>query len=242
MQKEIKFVITQCKLLLSYLFKKYDKQLPYMIISALAVLLVIGGISLFLELTENLKTDQLAFYDTIITDYIISFRSSFLTRYFQFFTDVGDIYGYLIMFILCFSTFFLAFKSSKYVVQLSVVMVLALSSNLVLKEIIQRARPSTEHLVSVETLSYPSGHAMTAMAFYGFLIFLFYQFKINILVKSLLITLAVILILSIGISRIYLGVHYPSDVVGGFIAGFIWVIFCALIFNILRLFRKDIRT
>jgi undecaprenyl-diphosphatase len=79
------------------------------------------------------------------------------------------------------------------------------------------------------------------MAFYGFLIFLFYQFKINILVKSLLITLAVILILSIGISRIYLGVHYPSDVVGGFIAGFIWVIFCALIFNILKLFRKDIR-
>ncbi|WP_313791396.1 phosphatase PAP2 family protein [Lacinutrix neustonica] len=90
-------------------------------------------------------------------------------------------------------------------------------------------------------MSYPSGHAMTAMAVYGFLIYLFYHFKINSFLKFAIITILAILILSIGISRIYLGVHFPSDIIGGFIAGFIWVVFCALVFNIIGLFRRDAR-
>jgi undecaprenyl-diphosphatase len=94
----------------------------------------------------------------------------------------------------------------------------------------------------VETLSYPSGHAMSAMAFYGFLIYLITRYKINVLLKAFLILLLAILILSIGISRIYLGVHFPSDIAGGFIAGFIWVIFCIVVFDLIELFFKDTQT
>jgi len=121
-------------------------------------------------------------------------------------------------------------------------MLLALSSNLILKQIINRSRPELEHLVTVKTLSYPSGHAMTAMAFYGFLIFLFYGFKIHRFLKFTIITLLIFLIFSIGISRIYLGVHFPSDILGGFVAGFIWVIFCAFVFSIITVFGKDPKT
>lgn len=239
MQKEIKYIIKQLKNLLSQLLNKYNKQLPYIIISIIAVIIVIGGIALFTELTENLKTEELKQLDTTITQLIMSHRSASLTQYFVFVTHVGDVYGYIVVSVLCTLIFYLIFKSWHYAVQLGVVMILALSSNIILKQIINRSRPELEHLVTVETLSYPSGHAMTAMAFYGFLIYLFYRFKINRLSKWIIIVLLSLLILSIGISRIYLGVHFPSDVLGGFIAGFIWVILCALIFNIITLFKKD---
>jgi membrane-associated phospholipid phosphatase len=123
---------------------------------------------------------------------------------------------------------------------LEIVFVLAISglANVALKQVINRARPDAEHLVSVATLSYPSGHAMSAIAFYGFLIYLFYNFKLNVWVKTLTILILGLLILAIGISRIYLGVHYPSDIAGGYIAGFIWVIFCIVLFHVIDLLRK----
>ncbi len=220
-------------------FHEYNHKLPYFLAALFALIIVVTGINLFVELTEILSTEVLAGYDTIITDYVISFRTPLLTKYFIFVTDVGDLYGYLIVISIFAVLSFLIFKRWKYVLQTTLVLILASASNTVLKRFIDRARPSLEHMVSVETLSYPSGHAMSAMAFYGFLIFLLYRFPMNIAVKMFSIVILAFLILSIGISRIYLGVHYPSDIAGGYIAGFIWVVFCILIFNLIELFKRD---
>jgi len=220
-------------------FHQYNKRLPYYITIAIAFIIVVGGINLFVELTENIKEDYMAEYDTAITDYVISYRTPALTAYFKFVTNVGDFYGYLIVVgVFCLLSLFI-FKSWKYVVQTTLVLVLASVSNMMLKRFIDRARPGIEHLVSVETLSYPSGHAMSAMAFYGFLVYLISQFKMHKVLKFFLMGLLILLILSIGISRIYLGVHFPSDIAGGFIAGFIWVVFCILLFHLINLFRRD---
>ncbi|MGB3143173.1 MAG: phosphatase PAP2 family protein [Maribacter sp.] len=220
-------------------FHQYNKRLPYYITIAIAFIIVVGGINLFVELTENIKEDYMAEYDTAITDYVISYRTPALTAYFKFVTNVGDFYGYLIVVgVFCLLSLFV-FKSWKYVVQTTLVLVLASVSNMMLKRFIDRARPGIEHLVSVETLSYPSGHAMSAMAFYGFLVYLISQFKIHKVLKFFLMGLLILLILSIGISRIYLGVHFPSDIAGGFIAGFIWVVFCILLFHLINIFRRD---
>jgi undecaprenyl-diphosphatase len=230
------------KLLKEYLsikLKKYDSKIPYAIIIAIALAIVIFGINIFVELTENLHTDILADFDTQISDYVASFRTPTLTKYFTIITDVGDVWGYLIAFTLCAVLFYSFFKRWKYTVQLSLILILTLSSNLLLKQLINRARPAAEHLVTVKTLSYPSGHAMTAMAFYGFLIYLIFTFKFSKPLKITIITLLAFLILSIGISRIYLGVHFPSDIVGGFVAGFIWVVFCILVLNIFKIFKED---
>ena len=62
------------------------------------------------------------------------------------------------------------------------------------------------------------------------------------IIKYSIIFLLTILIISIGLSRIYLGVHFPSDIAGGFIAGGIWVIFCIILFNIIDVFRRDPKT
>ncbi|MEB8328383.1 phosphatase PAP2 family protein [Flavobacteriaceae bacterium KMM 6897] len=220
-------------------FGSYQQKLPYVLMVAIALLIVIGGINLFVELTATLKTETLSAYDHEITQYIISYRNPVLTRYFKFVTEVGDVHGYLIVLGISILLTAFIFKRWKYIAQISLVLFLATLSNVMLKRFIDRARPGIEHLVVVKTLSYPSGHAMSAMAFYGFLIYLVYRIKMNRILKLGLYVFLVILILSIGISRIYLGVHFPSDIAGGFIAGLIWVIFCILIFNLIEVFRRD---
>ncbi|SKB64877.1 undecaprenyl-diphosphatase [Maribacter arcticus] len=242
MRQILSFFIKTIRQFLADKLNQYNTTLPYLITMIIALVVVVGGINLFIELTETLKTELLASYDTAITDHIISYRSPTLTSYFKFVTNVGDTYGYLIVLALFLIVSLFVTKRWKYVAQATLVLALATISNMMLKRFIDRARPGIEHLVSVETLSYPSGHAMSAMAFYGFLIFLVTKFKIQKVAKFILIIVLVILILSIGISRIYLGVHFPSDVAGGFIAGFIWVVFCKLIFDLIELFRRDSQT
>lgn len=239
MRKVVKLLISKLRTFLRDKFHQYDVTLPYIITVIIALIVVVGGINLFIELTETLKSDLLADYDHKITEYVISHRTPSLTKYFTFVTHVGDIYGYAI--VLCGFTLIslIIFKRWKYVVQIVLVLALSAISNMMLKRFVDRERPSIEHMVSVETLSYPSGHAMSAMAFYGFLIYLIYRFKMTLFWKIIVIVLIAILILSIGLSRIYLGVHFPSDIAGGFIAGFIWVIFCILIFDLIEVFRKD---
>ncbi|TVZ51401.1 phosphatase PAP2 family protein [Dokdonia sp. Hel_I_53] len=242
MQRQLLKILQYLKSFLARILKRYDGNLPYIITSVIAVIIVIFGIKVFLELTDALKTTYLKNFDTQVSDYVQGFRSDPLTTYFTFVTDLGDVTGYIIVFSICTILFYFVFKSWKYVAQLGLVMILALSSNILLKQVINRARPSVEHLVTVKTLSYPSGHAMISMAFYGLLIYLVAQFNMSKIYKVLIISLLIVLILSIGVSRIYLGVHYPSDIVGGFIAGFIWVVFCIMIFNLIKIFRSDPRT
>ena len=242
MRKQLFSVLRKIKEILSNKFRQYDHKLPYIITTLITAIIVIGGIKLFIELTEFLKSDVLANYDTAVTNFFIDFRSPAITTVFTFITNFGDTLGYVIMFSLSAIFFYWILKSWKYVAQIALVMILALGSNLLLKKTIDRARPVSEHLVEVETLSFPSGHATMAMAFYGFIIYLIFSLPINKFIKFFLITIFAFLILGIGLSRIYLGVHYPSDVFGGFIAGFIWVVFCVMIFNLIKIFRRDPET
>lgn len=96
--------------------------------------------------------------------------------------------------------------------------------NQLLKRILQRPRPEEFRIINESGYSFPSGHSMISMAFYGFLIYLIYKNVKNKYLKWSLITVLGILIISIGISRIYLGVHYTSDVVAGFLIAISYLI------------------
>jgi membrane-associated phospholipid phosphatase len=212
--------------------------LPYYITILIAAVLFIAGLNIFIELTDELAENELGKFDKVISDYVISFRKDSLTKYFTFMTHVGDRYGYITVSLVLALYFFLKQRSWKFIGQTVLVLMLSTLSNVIIKEVVGRERPALEHLVTVNTLSFPSGHSMAAMAFYGFLIYLSTQLKIGRIVRGLVVLLLVVAILSVGISRIYLGVHFPSDVAAGFAGGLIWVAFCIIIFNLIDLLRK----
>lgn len=108
---------------------------------------------------------------------------------------------------------------------------LAAISNHTLKQIIRRQRPNENCLVLEKGFSMPSGHSMVGMAFYGFLIYIIFKRVNNKFIKYSLITLLSLLIISIGISRIYLGVHYFSDVIAGFLFAISYLIVFITIIN-----------
>jgi undecaprenyl-diphosphatase len=111
--------------------------------------------------------------------------------------------------------------------------------NTVLKVTFNRPRPDvfpwrTQH---VGLASFPSGHAMTSIVVYGTLAFLIARLAPTPLLKRLTWALAALVIVLVGLSRLYLGVHYPSDVMAGFVIGGAWAVTCALGMEAVRYFR-----
>lgn len=219
-------------------FSRENEDLPLYILIFFSFVVFVIGINLFVELTDELSGKALEHYDQKITDFIISFRTPGRNKFFQFITDLGDLYAYLVISAITTVFFLKKFRSWKFVLQLLGVLLLSALSNIALKRFFDRARPDIEHLVVAKSLSYPSGHAMSAMAFYGFLIYLIYHVQMPSWLRNILSFIFAGLILAIGTSRIYLGVHFPSDIAAGFIGGLIWVAFCVVLFNIITLLRR----
>jgi undecaprenyl-diphosphatase len=238
MKKKLRAVIQWIRAFFREKLHYKNEDLPYYVTILIAVIFFTVGLKVFIELTDELREDELTNFDDSITNYVLTFRNQSLTSFFQFVTNLGDRYAYIIITILLGSFLWFRYQSWKFTAQTASVLLLATLSNIAIKHIINRARPVIEHLVMVNTLSFPSGHSMSAMAFYGFLVYLSATSKMKLGIKVLLVVVLVSLILSIGLSRIYLGVHFPSDVLAGFMGGLIWVTLCAVIFNVIALWRK----
>lgn len=101
--------------------------------------------------------------------------------------------------------------------------------NVFLKWIFQRERPDIHRLIEEAGYSFPSGHSMAAFTLYATLTFIMWSHINSKLGRSLIIALASTIILGIGISRIYLGVHFPSDVLGGYLTSGLWLFFSIVI-------------
>lgn len=106
--------------------------------------------------------------------------------------------------------------------------------NASLKEIFKRVRPADPLMDPLRNFSYPSGHASSGIIFYGLLVYFIWQSNINKAVKYILSILLLAFALLIGFSRIYLGMHFASDVIAGFCVGFAWLVICLWIANLLR--------
>ncbi|MDO3412635.1 phosphatase PAP2 family protein [Saccharibacillus sp. CPCC 101409] len=106
--------------------------------------------------------------------------------------------------------------------------------NLTLKNLFRRERPDIHRLAEEYSFSFPSGHSMGAFALYGILAYLLWRMIRPLPGRIIALALCILLTFSIGLSRIYLGVHYPSDVLGGYIASGAWLALTIGIFEVWR--------
>jgi len=117
--------------------------------------------------------------------------------------------------------------------------------NPLLKALFDRPRPELFEwrVPHAGRSSYPSGHAMTAMIFYATIAYLLIRLESTRAFKGLTLTFFVVVILLVGVSRVYLGVHYPSDVIGGFFVGFAWAALSAIGIEAIRyrVHRSEVR-
>ena len=127
--------------------------------------------------------------------------------------------------------YFLFIKYSWISIRVVAVALSSLVLMLLLKSLFKRKRPLAPLLRAVRGLSFPSGHAIISVTFYGLLIYIFFHTVKNNELNYLLTALLIILILLIGFSRVYLRVHYMSDVLAGFIIGVLWLFIALAVIN-----------
>lgn len=157
-------------------------------------------------------------FDTTISVFIQSFRNPALNEIMKVITYLGNWQSIVIL-----SAILISISSTRTTLGIPIGVLCLISTilNEVLKTTFARERPAEiDRLVHASGFSFPSGHSMTGLVFFGLLIILLNRNIIKNRSASIIVTgLLSILILFIGISRIYLGVHYPTDVISGFAAG-----------------------
>lgn len=165
---------------------------------------------------EIMKLDTLAY-----RFFVVTLRSDVMTPIMEGFTSLSSVAVILVMALVVAA--FAPGKAPGRCVCANVVGALVL--NQVLKFIVQRPRPDGYRLAVESSYSFPSGHSMISMAFYGLLIWMIWKYERDDVMRHVWCCLFGLVVVMVGISRIYLGVHYASDVIAGFCVSLIWLVF-----------------
>jgi len=188
------------------------KSLKYIILSIVLVIFIL----ILMDVIQN----EIYEFDNIVYTYIQKYIQEPTTRILKILTNMG---GALVLISITIIVMCVV-KNKKYGICIAVNLSGVAILNQLLKFIIQRPRPGELYrLVEESGFSFPSGHSMASMAFYGLLIYFAYKNIKNTKLKWFVCILLSIIIFTIGISRIYLGAHYASDVLGGFCLSIIYL-------------------
>jgi len=197
---------------------------------SLRVLLVLGFSAIFLlilfVLTHEVVIENETSYDEAVFRFVNRFRSPAVTSVLTFLTFFGSVNFLLPAYILL-SLYFIFFKKNN--ARSFNIAAIGLSSGVLLrvvKNIFQRHRPQHPLLADVTGFSFPSGHSFSSFTFVGLLIYMLWKSNTRMGLKYLGTALLFILAAIIAFSRVYLQVHYASDVVAGFCLSFVWLSLC----------------
>lgn len=190
------------------------------------------GIFTFFAIT--FKTPWIEEFDSVVGDGIRTLRGDVLTSIFIFITDLGEFLPILILAIIFILIAVFILKLRWKVLIIAGAVLGSWVTNAVLKLIFVRARPTVEHLSFADGYSFPSGHAMVSTTFYGLIgVILWNYFKEKgwpVLSRSIAI-FTIVWIALMCISRIYLGVHFPSDILAGAALGFAWLMLATMVMS-----------
>ena len=155
--------------------------------------------------------------DYAVHDWSLAFRSDTLTSYFKFITLFGS-WQIIVPVAVCLSVFLYYKHLLSFIPTFWFTLISAEATTFMLKLLVARPRPF-DALVPEDDFSFPSGHATIAVAFYGFVAFILIQRTKTPWIKNVSVCLVIAVAFIIGLSRLYLGVHYISDVVAGYVVG-----------------------
>jgi undecaprenyl-diphosphatase len=194
----------------------------------------IASFLVFLDLAEDVLHEEMGLFDQTIIGLIVGLRSPLNTEIMKFITHLGSALTVIIVAVVASCYLYICLHKKWDAYMLLTALAGASFLNWIMKLGFHRSRPSAPSLAQAAGYSFPSGHAMISLVFYGMLIYLIWLNFRRGLASYLVIGLLGLLILAIGTSRIYLGVHYPSDVAAGYAAGGFWLTGCVLGLNTIR--------
>ncbi len=209
--------------------KLKTKDIVLIVLSALA-LVAFFAILILVCVGYNFNIDN---FNILVADN----RTSFLTYFFKVFTYLGS----SVMLILIVVILFFAIKDKKIGITLAVGFVLSAIVVVVVKYLVMRDRPLDLMMVEEIGYSFPSAHAMLSITVYGIIMYFVLTKLNNRTIKIALTILFSIIILLVGFSRIYLGVHYTTDVISGYLLGFCIVVASIYIYKLIcKIWQKKI--
>jgi membrane protein DedA with SNARE-associated domain/membrane-associated phospholipid phosphatase len=232
----VKFTQKHSKLF-SFLARRFDLSnfygLTVTFLSILFVYLIISFLGLVLDITHF---GQIAQFDVMFANLLASFRNMNLVKIFLFFTVLGNTKTIIVFLFAVISILFI-YKKRNYILPLLLSVVSSITLDNLIKYLIHRPRPPVA-VYHEPFYSFPSGHATISVAFYGFLAYILIREIKNLKIKLNILFSAFLIIFLIGLSRIYLCVHYFSDVWGGYILGATGVL-VGIALNEQYLFKKN---
>lgn len=181
--------------------------MKYVIAKKRKQIIMIISFIIFIIFVQLFYNNQLTIIDNFIYSLIKPFICKPLTIFFRLITELGDIYGIGIILLI------ILYKNKQIFINELANMSFVVILNQILKRIFIRPRPDYG-MLTLTGYSFPSGHSMASVAFYGYLAYLIHKSKIKH--KKTYIGILILIVTLIGISRIYLGAHYATDVIAGF--------------------------
>lgn len=207
----------------------------------LGLIVIIVFTLLFLGITKNaLYESNIVQLDTDISHFMYSLRTPLFTKV----MIVTSLFGadLLLAFSAVIGIFLFWEKHKKESLLFFFILFSGLICNLLLKEIFRRPRPTMDPLLTLTSYSFPSGHAMNSFVFYATIAYFIYHFTRKTTTGVLALFICAGIIFLIGLSRVYLGVHYPSDVAAGYAAGMVWFVLVLLVDRIIILLNYKSQT
>ncbi|KQU59909.1 phosphatase PAP2 family protein [Rossellomorea marisflavi] len=186
----------------------------------------------FISIVDELRENEVESFDKAVIDFVQGFISPKLTTIMTSITFLGGVMG-IAMGTIISIVILLFLKKVPLAAFMAITVGIGGAFNSLLKSLFKRDRPDFHVLIEQGGYSFPSGHSMGSFIFYGAIAFMLYRAFDRHLYKWISIVIAIGLILVIGTSRVYLGVHYPSDIVGGYSAGGAWLIVSILAYSYL---------
>jgi undecaprenyl-diphosphatase len=195
------------------------------------MLLLLFILIIFWRIADEIVVEKENNFDTLVFQKLSFLTSPFTTRLMLFFTFFGS-NKFLFPAYTLITAYFLFYKKNM-AIALNIAAI-GISSAIVLnlvKDIFRRTRPFDPLIPNVNGFSFPSGHSFSAFTFGGILIYILWQSDIKKGWKYVWSILLILFSSCIAFSRVYLHVHYPSDVIGGFCLSMLWLSISFLILN-----------